>query len=116
MSSRTFDEDSTLFVYGSLIDRAHRKEIIGREVDAIRASLRDYERGRNIHFFVRRRTGTITQGLVLLNLSRREFDVLDRYEDAPRLYTREKITVYDDGGSTVRCWIYLPTELVLSGS
>lgn len=116
MTSRTFDEDSTLFVYGSLVDSAHRKEIIGREVDAITASLPDYERGRNIYFFVRRRTGTITQGLVLLNLSPREFDVLDRYEDAPTLYTREKTAVRDESGSTVRCWIYLPTERVLRGS
>jgi gamma-glutamylcyclotransferase (GGCT)/AIG2-like uncharacterized protein YtfP len=104
------DEPSTLFVYGSLLDEAHREEIIGREVETAPATLHGYERARRRHFFVRKRPGGVTAGLLLLKLTRAEFGALDRYEEVPSLYTREKIEVYSRDGVNVRCWTYLPTR------
>jgi gamma-glutamylcyclotransferase (GGCT)/AIG2-like uncharacterized protein YtfP len=108
-------EESTLFVYGSLRDAAHRAEIIGRPVAAIAAVIHDFERGRAGHFYLRRCPGVITDGELLLGLTAEEFAILDRYEDLPRLYTRDKIEVRVTDGSRVRCWVYLPTPFTLDG-
>jgi hypothetical protein len=110
----TLEQESTLFVYGSLLDRCLREEIIGRQVDTLPATIPDYERGRARYFYIRRRSGISTPGLLLLNLTSSDFRVLDRYEEIPRLYTREKVEVRDDGGRPVRCWVYLPSATTLS--
>jgi gamma-glutamylcyclotransferase (GGCT)/AIG2-like uncharacterized protein YtfP len=109
----TRDEATSLFVYGSLIDETHRAEIIGRRVEAIAATLHDYERGRARHYYIRQRAGVSTPGLLLLNLDDRDFATLDRYEEIPVLYTREKITVAITRDDRARCWIYLPTLATL---
>ena len=109
------DEATTLFVYGSLVNPARRQEIIGRRIDTISATLPDYELGRARYFYIRKHPGISTTGLLLLNLTRRDFQALDRYEEIPRLYTREKVEVFDQSGNPVRCWVYLPTALVLTG-
>jgi gamma-glutamylcyclotransferase (GGCT)/AIG2-like uncharacterized protein YtfP len=108
------DEATSLFVYGSLVDEGHREEILGRRVDAVAATVRNYERGRGRHFFVRKRLGASTAGLLVLDLSERDFAALDRYEEIPMLYTREKITVELADGNAARCWIYLPTSATLA--
>jgi gamma-glutamylcyclotransferase (GGCT)/AIG2-like uncharacterized protein YtfP len=109
------DEATTLFVYGSLLDPVRRNEIIGRRIDIMPATLRDYEQGRARYFYVRRRPGVSTAGLLLLNLKPDDFQALDRYEEIPHLYTRGKVEVSDRSGNPVWCWIYLPTALILSG-
>ncbi len=108
------DEASSLFVYGSLVDEAHRIEIIGRGVEAVVATLRDYERGRGRHFFIRPRPRALTTGLLLIDLTDREFATLDEYEEVPMLYTREKITVKLADGTSARCWVYQPTSTTLA--
>jgi gamma-glutamylcyclotransferase (GGCT)/AIG2-like uncharacterized protein YtfP len=108
-------EETTLFVYGSLCDAAHRAEIIGRPVAAISAVIHDYERGRAGHFYLRRRPGVVTDGDLLLGLTAQDFATLDRYEDLPRLYRRDKVGVIATDGSRVRCWVYLPTPHTLAG-
>jgi gamma-glutamylcyclotransferase (GGCT)/AIG2-like uncharacterized protein YtfP len=109
------DGDSTLFVYGSLLDPAHRGDILGRLVDTMPAVLEGYERGRGRHYFICGRPGGVTSGLLLLNLTRRDFDVLDEYEEVPSLYTRERIEVSIENGAGVRCWVYLPTARLIAG-
>jgi gamma-glutamylcyclotransferase (GGCT)/AIG2-like uncharacterized protein YtfP len=109
----SFDEDSTLFVYGSLLAEPHRQQILGRQISAIPATLRGYERKRRRHFFIPARAGSSTIGLMLLNLNARDFRTLDRYEELPTLYTREKVSVEDSAGELRRCWIYLPTRQLL---
>jgi len=110
-----FDEDSTLFVYGSLVDEARRTELLGRSVVTAPAELRDYALGRARYFYVRAQAGAVTAGLLLLDLSARDFLALDRYEELPLLYTREKIRVADAAGQPQRCWVYLPTPRTLDG-
>jgi Gamma-glutamyl cyclotransferase, AIG2-like len=44
---------------------------------------------------------------VLSGLGERDFALLDRYEEVPRLYTRVKVEVASAGGVALRCWIYL---------
>lgn len=104
------DEASTLFVYGSLLDAAHREEILGHRVETAPATLAGYERASGRFYFIRKRPGAIASGLLLLKLTRRDFDALDRYEEVPSLYTRDKIEVsMGDGAGEIRCWIYMPT-------
>ena len=108
------DPGSTLFVYGSLLDAAHREEILGRRVSTVAATIRDYERGRKRYFYLRKRPGIDTPGLLLLELSARDFTLVDDYENVPILYVREQIEVFDEAGIPLRCWIYLPTARVLT--
>ncbi len=109
------DEATTLFVYGSLIDPVRREEIIGRRVETKPALIRDYERGRTRYFYIRKRPGVTTAGLLILNLTPHDFRALDRYEEIPRLYTCEKVEVLDSAGNPVQCWAYLPTAITLRG-
>lgn len=113
MSSRDADGDGSLFVYGSLLDVAHRAVVLGREVATAPARLEGYERRRDRYFYIVGRTGAGTPGLVLSGLGERDFAVLDRYEEVPRLYTRIEIEVADAGGAALRCWVYMPTTALL---
>jgi gamma-glutamylcyclotransferase (GGCT)/AIG2-like uncharacterized protein YtfP len=109
----TDDGNGALFVYGTLLDAAHRTSLLGREVAAAPALLGGYERLRGRYFYIVLRAGAETAGLVLSGLGERDFAVLDRYEALPRLYTREKIEVADAAGAALRCWVYLPTAKLL---
>lgn len=113
MSKPEADSDAALFVYGSLLDAAHRAALLGREVAAAPARIAGYERGRGRYFFIVERAGVETPGLVLSGLGERDFAVLDRYEEVPRLYTRVKVEVTGTGGAVLRCWVYLPTPALL---
>jgi gamma-glutamylcyclotransferase (GGCT)/AIG2-like uncharacterized protein YtfP len=105
----TPEEGSTLFVYGSLIEATRREKLLGRIVETAPATLRDYECGQARYFFIRERPGRSTTGQMLPNLTSRDFAILDRYEEIPALYTREKIWVETAAGQNVRCWVYMPT-------
>ncbi|HZO82972.1 MAG TPA: gamma-glutamylcyclotransferase family protein [Candidatus Binataceae bacterium] len=104
--------DSTLFVYGSLLDAAHRAEVLGRTVAATPARIVGYERRRGRHFYLLARAGAETEGLVLSGLEARDFEVLDRYEEVPQLYTRARVSVIGPGGA-LECWVYLPSAAIL---
>lgn len=105
--------ETSLFVYGTLVDTVHRESVIGRSVEALPATISGYERGRTRHFVLRSRPGAETSGLILLNLTPRDFEVLDKYEQVPELYTRESVEVVQGNGVSLRCWVYLPTALAL---
>jgi gamma-glutamylcyclotransferase (GGCT)/AIG2-like uncharacterized protein YtfP len=110
------DEDSTLFVYGSLVDEVQRKEILGRQVATWPATLSDYERACARYFYIQARPGSSTPGLILLKLTEADFAVLDRYEEVPELYTREKVFVDTADGQRLRCWVYMPVPAMLTGT
>ena len=103
-----------LFVYGSLLDEARRAEVLGRKVAAARARLAGYERRRGRYFYIVERVGAEITGLVLSGLGERDFALLDRYEEVPRLYTRTKIDAVGADGGALRCWVYLPAPALLS--
>jgi gamma-glutamylcyclotransferase (GGCT)/AIG2-like uncharacterized protein YtfP len=111
-----FDEDATLFVYGSLIDEKRREEVIGRRVVNCSATLTDYELARARYFYIRARPGISTPGLILEKLTASDFEILDRYEEVPELYTREKIWVELADGQRIRCWVYMPVPAMLRGA
>ena len=102
-----------LFVYGSLLDEARRAEVLGRKVAATPARLAGYERRHGRYFYIVERVGAETRGLVLSGLGERDFAVLDRYEEVPRLYTRAKVEADDASGAALGCWVYLPAPTLL---
>ena len=106
-------QDSALFVYGSLLDAAHRAELLGREIAAAPARLAGYERRRRRYYYLVARDGAETEGLVLSGLVDGDFEILDLYEEVPRLYTRERIMVVGAAGAAIGCRIYLPTAILL---
>jgi gamma-glutamylcyclotransferase (GGCT)/AIG2-like uncharacterized protein YtfP len=107
------DDASALFVYGTLLDPGLRERLLGRQVAATPGRLHGYERRRNRHHYVVRSSDAETPGLLLEGLEARDFEVLDRYEDVPRTYVRERVEVVDEGGTSRRCWLYLPTTQLL---
>jgi gamma-glutamylcyclotransferase (GGCT)/AIG2-like uncharacterized protein YtfP len=111
---RTDAQCDELFVYGSLMEPDLRRRLLGREVSAQRAYLRDFEHRRADYFYVVRQPGATVEGLVLGALSPGEFSALDRYEEVPRLYTREQLAIHSVDGRPRRAWIYLPTSLLLA--
>ena len=114
MTPRVAIGDRALFVYGSLLDGAHRVSLLGREVAGAPARLAGYERLHGRYFYIVKRAGAVVEGLVLEKLSERDFAQLDRYEDVPRLYTRARVVVAGAGGAELRCWVYLPTAELLA--
>lgn len=103
------NRESFLFVYGSLMRDTERKRLLGRSVGAIPARLDGYRRGQSKYYFVARDSDAETEGAILLDLTERDFQILDEYEDTPRIYTRERISVIGSDGQSIECWIYLPT-------
>jgi len=103
-----------LFVYGSLLDEAKRREILGRAVEVSEAQLAGFERRRAKYFYLVAADGASTSGLLMLNLTHSDWRQLDAYEEVPELYTREEVEVSTSNGP-VRCWVYLPTPRCISG-
>jgi gamma-glutamylcyclotransferase (GGCT)/AIG2-like uncharacterized protein YtfP len=99
-----------LFVYGSLLDSAERERLLGRSIEAVPASLKEYERGRKRYFYVIHREGAEVSGAILAGLSANDLAILDSYEEVPELYIRKHVSVTDSKGAAVACWIYLPTS------
>lgn len=106
---------ASLFVYGTLIEPDERARLLRREIAAVPALLHGFERGRSRHFYVIRKTDAKVEGAILRGLEPQDFAILDKYEDVPRLYTRETIEVTDNRPRALRCWIYLPTGWERSG-
>lgn len=104
------DDDQVLFVYGSLTNPVERQRLLHRSVEATSARLVGYARGRSRYYFVRRQADAVTEGAVLSGLSARDLAILDRYEEVPRLYTRERIEVMAEDERKIECWIYMPTD------
>ena len=107
-------ETAALFVYGSLLDRGLRERLLGRAVSTSPTGLPDYERRRGRHYYVVKRDGARTDGFLLEGLGPSDFELLDRYEDVPRLYVREQVGVIDEHGASRGCWLYLPAAQLLS--
>jgi gamma-glutamylcyclotransferase (GGCT)/AIG2-like uncharacterized protein YtfP len=105
-----YGEESALFVYGTLLDRRFREKLLGRVVEELPARLAGYARRRARYFYAVKRDGAETEGVLLLDLSDRDFKILDEYEEVPHLYTRERVAVVDREGRSRECWIYLPPE------
>jgi gamma-glutamylcyclotransferase (GGCT)/AIG2-like uncharacterized protein YtfP len=97
-----------LFVYGSLRDPGLRARLLGRGIAAVDAILADFELRRGRYWYVVAAEGQRVAGLVLENLSSRDFAILDEYEECPSLYTRELRAVARDDGARLECWVYLP--------
>ena len=103
------NDNQLLFVYGSLIDPAERQRLLTRPIEAIPARLPGYVRGHRRYYFVAKQADAVTEGAILEGLSACDLAILDRYEEVPTLYTRERIEVVAVDGRNIECWIYLPT-------
>jgi len=104
------NDNELLFVYGSLMNPAERMRLLGRPIDANPASLRGYARRRKRYYFVAKQADTVTDGAILEGLSARDLALLDKYEEVPALYTRERVEVLTADNRKIECWTYLPTN------
>ena len=100
-----------LFAYGTLLEPAERRRLLGRELAVEPATLHGFRRGRQQYYFVTR-AGDHVEGAVLSGLDAQDLQVLDEYEEVPWFYTRARVTVEAATGENLECWIYLPTSWV----
>jgi len=88
-----------LFVYGSLVDPRRLDEVLGFHFlgERLRASLAGYERIMSERFgypFLVARAEHTVEGILIMDLSPNDTDVLDRYEDVDAgMYTRQAVEV-----------------------
>jgi gamma-glutamylcyclotransferase (GGCT)/AIG2-like uncharacterized protein YtfP len=108
-------DKSTLFVYGTLLDPGCRERLLGHPVPARPVRLEGYRVARGRYFYIVAAPGERTEGLLLLDLSAADFAILDRYEELPRLYTRETAEVIAPSGEKLGCWVYMPTRALIEG-
>jgi cation transport regulator ChaC len=54
-------------------------------------------------------TGTTTYGLVI-DVTKADIDLLDRYEGVPTVYNRQKIKVTLQSGESKTAWVYISTR------
>ncbi len=98
-----------VFVYGSLLDRKRQREIVGRELRMLPATLPAFELRRARYFYIIANPTAVTKGAILMDLNSRDLDALDRYEGVPDLYTRQLVTVHTAANGRIDCWCYMPT-------
>src|SRR5690348_5514468 len=102
-----FDQ-TALFVYGTLVYPATRDRVLHHPVEAVAARLPGYRTGRRRYPYIAAKPGAETRGYLLRGLTERDFELLDEYEEVPRLYTRAQVEVIDAQGTAIRCWVYKP--------
>lgn len=108
-------DKSTLFVYGTLLEPVCRERLLGHPVPTRPGRLEDYRLARGRYFYLVVAPGARTEGLLLLDLSAADFAILDRYEELPRLYTRETVEAVTPPGEKLACWVYMPTRALIEG-
>ncbi len=102
-----------LFAYGTLLDAKVQRQVFGREVGLVPGQLtgwrvrRQFVRGR--YPGIVRAAGKTVMGGVL-RVTAADLARADVYEDAPRLYQRQRVTV-KVSSKAVRCWVYVPTPM-----
>ena len=88
-----------MFVYGSLVDPRRLDEVLGYHFlgERLRARLAGYERLMSESFgypFLVSRAEHVVDGILIMDLSPNDMDVLDRYEDVDaEMYTRVAVEV-----------------------
>jgi gamma-glutamylcyclotransferase (GGCT)/AIG2-like uncharacterized protein YtfP len=88
-----------LFVYGSLVDPRRLDDVLGYHFlgERLRARLAGYERLMSESFgypFLVARAEHVVDGILIMDLSPNDMDVLDRYEDVDvEMYTRVAVEV-----------------------
>src|SRR5215510_6761081 len=89
--------DQNLFVYGSLVDPRCLDDVLGYHFggERVRAQLRGFLRVRSDGFhypFLLAQKDGVVDGILIMGLSPRDMDVLDRYEEVDSgFYTRASI-------------------------
>jgi gamma-glutamylcyclotransferase (GGCT)/AIG2-like uncharacterized protein YtfP len=102
-----------LFVYGTLLDDKIQQRVFGRNPLQDAARLPGW---RVVPRAVRGKyPGVVQQAAAtvagaLLRIDRQELLRADEYEDAPRLYRRQRVTARC-GPRQTRCWIYVPQKM-----
>jgi gamma-glutamylcyclotransferase (GGCT)/AIG2-like uncharacterized protein YtfP len=102
-----------VFVYGSLLEPARQREIVGRELRMLPARLPGFERRRSRYFYIVPNPATETQGAILMDLNARDLAAIDRYEEVPGLYTREVVTVHTPANGRMTCWCSMPAARLI---
>jgi len=98
-----------VFVYGTLLDPAIQREVIGRQHPGIPAILRDYQRYRLRNYSF---PGLVAEagaevGGIVLKVNPAELKALDEYEDP--FYERRLLTV-EAGGEPLHAYVYVIPE------
>ena len=96
-----------LFVYGTLLDDARLRAIVGRSLPRRAARLARHRRiwAAGEYPYLVPDPAASVDGVLVEGLDVRTLAALDAYEAVGHLYVRERVVVTCDG-ARVRCWIY----------
>ena len=108
---------TSLFVYGTLMNRKVRRKLLGRTFSGQPAVLSNFTLIRtpaNFGYYpiaVPRKNGTVS-GLILRGLTSRDFEILDEYEEVGRgPYQRIVVSVKLEGGESITAFLYGRTRI-----
>ncbi|MBW6480476.1 MAG: gamma-glutamylcyclotransferase [Bacteroidales bacterium] len=96
-----------LFAYGSLLDPMVQKELFNRTLTPEgQAVLFDWRKHTHEEYpFITAEKGSQVKGEIIV-LTEKELSVADKWEEAPDVYQRKKLTVQLMDGSRMRVWVY----------
>jgi len=96
-----------VFVYGSLLKRKTQKELFGSSLAVFsKAVLKDWVLIKDKEYpYIMPSDGKVVEGSVL-HLSQEQLEKADQWEDIPKIYQREKVTVRTTDGSFFNVWAY----------
>lgn len=91
-------ERDIFFVWGQLMDPEFIQGLTGSYIPFSPAILSGYQRkcvkrGGGLDFRLKKASGGVTQGTALLRMGKKDIEILDKFEEVPRVMVRKKIKV-----------------------
>ncbi len=99
-----------VFAYGELMKRERLLELINRVPKMIKGRVYNYEKffDESIGYYgARKKEGSYIDGIILADITDKELEIFDDYEDLDVYYVREKTTAVDEYGNEYCVYIYL---------
>lgn len=94
------------FAYGSNLNMIQMKKRCADSVPVAKVKLKDYKLVFNIFADIIESKGDMVQGAIY-EVSEKDIEKLDEYEEYPELYTKINISVVDDFGKSYEAFVYV---------
>ena len=99
-----------VFAYGELMKKERLLELINRVPKMIKGKVYGYEKffDETIGYYgARKKEESYIEGVILLDITDKELEIFDDYEDLDVYYIREKTTVIGNDVNKYEAYIYL---------
>ena len=99
-----------VFAYGELMKKDRLLELINRIPKMIKGRVYNYEKffDETIGYYgARKKEGSYIDGIILLDITDKELEIFDDYEDLDVYYIRKRTTAVSEDGRIYDVYIYL---------